>query len=180
MVWMNFGHLFLQGLHNSYIHLSIFSTFSVIIPWQHDMSGHRSGYELLGPWPMCPGRFIEISCNLGQKSALSYYNTEEDVKKNNNSVHPNQTTTESHPLMGDGIMKQFILSKPFFYMIHFNIPIVVIVAVRKCKLRTMLLMTMIKLNRIVFILNYANTAWINFPVAWLHLGGNYLWQVKCQ
>ena len=50
-----------------------FSTFSVIIPWQHDMSGHRSGYELLGPWPMCPASFIEISWKLGQNSALSYY-----------------------------------------------------------------------------------------------------------
>ena len=42
-----------------------FSTFAVIIPWQHDMSGHRSGYQLLGPWPMCPASFIEIFWKLG-------------------------------------------------------------------------------------------------------------------
>ena len=58
-----------------------FSTFSVIIPWQHDMSGHRSGYELGGPWPMCPGSFIEISWKLCQNSALSNYDRKKKKKK---------------------------------------------------------------------------------------------------
>ena len=60
-----------------------FSTFSVIIPWQHDRSGHRSGYELLGPWPMCPASFIEISWKLGQNSELFYGKKKKKKKKKN-------------------------------------------------------------------------------------------------
>ena len=30
------------------------------------------------------------------------------MKKNNNSVHPNRTTTRSHPLMGDGIIMELV------------------------------------------------------------------------
>ena len=74
-----------------------FSTFSVIIPWQHDMSGHRSGYELLGPWPMCPASFIEISWKLGQNSALS----NGKQKKNNNSVHETREEQDPIPLLGE-------------------------------------------------------------------------------
>ena len=40
---------------------TFFSTFSVIIQWHHDIWCHTSWYELLGPWPMCPPSFIEIS-----------------------------------------------------------------------------------------------------------------------
>ena len=67
---MNFAHLFL-GLHNSYIHLSIFfMTFSVIIQWQHDIWCHKWWYELLAPWPMCPPSFIEISWKMSEISPL--------------------------------------------------------------------------------------------------------------
>ena len=43
-----------------------FSTFSVIIQWQHDIFCHTSWYELLGPWPICPPSFIEISSKMSE------------------------------------------------------------------------------------------------------------------
>ena len=43
-----------------------FSTFSVIIQWQHDIFCHTSWYELLGIWPLCPPSFIEISWKMSE------------------------------------------------------------------------------------------------------------------
>ena len=43
-----------------------FSTFSVIIQWRHDIFCHTSWYELLGPWPICPPSFIEISSKMSE------------------------------------------------------------------------------------------------------------------
>ena len=57
MVGMNFAHLFL-GLHNLYIHLSIFSLIFCHISMMHVIWWHKLWYELLGPWPICPPSFI--------------------------------------------------------------------------------------------------------------------------
>ena len=50
-----------------------FMSFSVIIPWQHDIFSHKWLYELVGPWPMCPPSFIEITCKMREISPLSNY-----------------------------------------------------------------------------------------------------------
>ena len=52
---------------------TIFSTFSVIIQWQHVIWCHKWWYELLGPWPMCPPSFIEISWKMSEIWPLSNY-----------------------------------------------------------------------------------------------------------
>ena len=93
-----------------------FSTFSVIIPWQHDMSGHRSGYELLGPWPMCPASFIEISWKLVPYFSHCLLRQEEEdgriiivyVKPGKNKIPSpwNQGRTR-YPLLGDGITRAY-------------------------------------------------------------------------
>ena len=51
-----------------------FITFSVIIQWQHDIFCHTSWYEL-GPWPMCPPSFIEISWTMSEIWPQSNYTT---------------------------------------------------------------------------------------------------------
>ena len=52
-----------QFVH-SFVHF--FSTFSVIVQWQHDIFCHTSWYELLGIWPLCPPSFIEISWKMSE------------------------------------------------------------------------------------------------------------------
>ena len=59
-----------QFVH-SFVHFV--STFSVIFQWQHDIFCHTSWYELLGPWPIFPPSFIEISWKMSEISPLSNY-----------------------------------------------------------------------------------------------------------
>ena len=59
-----------QFVH-SFVHFVM--SFSVIIQWQHGIWYHASWYELLGPWPIFPPSFIEISWKLSEISPLSNY-----------------------------------------------------------------------------------------------------------
>ena len=56
-----------QFVH-SFVHFVM--TFSVIIPWQHVIWCQKWWYELLGPWPICPPSFIEISWKMSEISPL--------------------------------------------------------------------------------------------------------------